>query len=295
MVSAAAGVGCPVGRVVNQPSASEDPAAHSPIAVPVTGDDDPAHDFVAAQQDDADLAASLTELARLSAGRDGLLRMLTRVAQMAVQAIPGAEGAGLTLLEPDREDVVVKTVEFVRQVDDIQYDLGQGPCISAAEQGIIMRSGSLGEDPRWPRFGPRAGLLGVHSVLSLPLITPGGVIGAMNVYAHARDTFGERAEQMGELFAAPAAVSVFNAQILSQSQRLTGRLQEMLSSRPVIDQAVGILRSRSGDTAEEAIHFLRGRSDQQHITLAELAEAIVEEAASAAHARRNQAILEQNL
>ena len=104
----------------------------------------------------------------------GLVELLTRVATMAVQAIPGAEGAGLTLLEPNRENVVVKSTEFVRQIDDIQDSIGQSPCITSAAQGQTMRSGSLGGDPQWPRFGPRAGRIGVHSVPSLPLRAPGG-------------------------------------------------------------------------------------------------------------------------
>ena len=70
-----------------------------------------------------------------------------------MQAIPGADGAGLTLIEEDRADTIVKSAPFVREIDDIQYGLGEGPCISAAAQGEPMRSGSLGGDPRWPRFG----------------------------------------------------------------------------------------------------------------------------------------------
>jgi hypothetical protein len=80
-----------------------------------------------------------------------------------------------------------------------------------------MRSGSLGGDPRWPRSGSRAGRLGVHSVLSLPLISADAVVGPMNVYAHAKDEFDERAERLGQLFAVPAvpaAIAVQNAQIL---------------------------------------------------------------------------------
>src|ERR1700712_3730261 len=144
----------------------------------------PAEDHVAFVQQDADLVASLTALSRLSAGRVGLVEVLTQVAKMAVAAIPGADGAGLTLLEPDRSDVIVKSTEFVQQIDDIQYRLGEGPCISAAATGQTMRSGSWSGDPRWPRFGPRAGRLGVHSVLSLPLLAADGVLGAMDVYAH---------------------------------------------------------------------------------------------------------------
>jgi GAF domain-containing protein len=243
-------------------------------------------DQVDTEGQDADLAAGLAALAQLSAGRGGLVDMLTQIAQMAVRAIPGADGAGLTLLEPDRDDVMVKTAEFVRAVDDIQYGIGQGPCITAAAESRTIRSGSLGGDPRWPRFGPRAGRMGVHSVLSLPLRTPRGVIGAMNMYAHARDVFDERAEQLGELFAAPAAISVLNAQILAQSQRLASQLQQALVTRPVIDQAIGILRSRSGDSAEQAFDTLRRLSQQQHVKLADIAGRIVEAAAASARARR---------
>ena len=149
-----------------------------------------------------------------------------------------------------------------------------------------MRSGSLGGDHRWPRFGPQAGRLGVHSVLSLPLHTPAGPLGAVNVYAHAKNAFDERAEQLGQQFAAPAAVSVLNAQILAQSQRLSIQLQAALKSRPIIDQAIGVLRSRSGDTADEAFTRLRGMSQTEHRKLHEVAVDVVEQAAARARARR---------
>ncbi|WP_354531432.1 GAF and ANTAR domain-containing protein [Nakamurella sp. UYEF19] len=238
------------------------------------------------QRQDADLAASLAELSQLSNGAFGLTELLTRVAGMAVAAIPGADGAGLTLLEPHHADVIVKSTEFVRQIDDIQYSIGEGPCISAAATGRTVRSGSLGGDARWPRFGPRAGRLGVHSVLSLPLLSPAGVHGAMNVYAHGKNVFDARAEELGELFAVPAAISVLNAQILSQARRLATQLQAALTSRPVIDQAIGILRSRSGDTADQAFARLTTLSQTQHLKLTQVATTIVEQAAARARVRR---------
>ena len=244
------------------------------------------HEHLLLEQQDADLASSLSDLSKLSTGSFGLSELLTRVASMAVAAIPGADGAGLTLLERDHPDVIVKSTEFVRQIDDIQYGIGEGPCISAAATGRTMRSGSLGGDPRWPRFGPRAGRLGVNSVLSLPLLTPAGVLGAMNVYAYHRDVFDQRAEELGELFAVPAAISVLNAQILAQARRLSAQLQAALISRPMIDQAIGILRSRNGDTASEAFLRLKSMSQAEHLKLARVAAVIVEEAAARARARR---------
>ena len=100
----------------------------------------------AAEEDD--LRESLAGLSRLT-NRLGLEDLLTRVATYAVRAIPGADGAGLTLLEDDRANTIVATAAFVSEIDDIQYGIGQGPCITAARDGQTVMSGSLGSDPRW--------------------------------------------------------------------------------------------------------------------------------------------------
>lgn len=253
--------------------------------------DQPIHESTAGMvepqwADDEDLTSSLTALAGLSSARLGLEDLLTQVATLAVKAIPGAEGAGLTLLEPERADTIVKSDPFVEVIDDIQYGIGEGPCISAAQTGQTMRSGSLSGDPRWPRFGPRAGRLGVHSVLSLPLLIADGVLGAMNVYAHPKDAFDDSAQHIGQLFAVPAAIAVQNAQILAQTQRLTTHLQAALVNRAVIDQAVGIIISRTGTTADDAFSRIRSLSQTEHRKLSAVANQIVEEAARRARARQ---------
>jgi GAF domain-containing protein len=238
-----------------------------------------------AESEDDDLAVSLSALSGLSAARLSLEDLLTQVATFAVRAIPGADGAGLTLIEEGRTDTIVKSAPFVREIDDIQYGLGQGPCISAAAESTPMRSGSLETDSRWPQFGPRAGRQGVHSVLSLPLISAETVVGAMNVYAHAEDAFDERAVQLGQLFAVPAAIAVQNAQILAQTQRLAAKFQEALTSRAVIDQAIGILMSRSGVTPAEAYSRIRLLSEHQSTQITVAAEGVVREAVRRARAR----------
>ncbi len=246
-----------------------------------------------AQADAGDLQASLADLAALVNGSLGLQELLTRVATYAVHAIPGADGAGVTLLRVDddenRIEALAASAQFVSDIDEIQYNvLGEGPCITAARERRTVRSGSLGGEKLWPRFGPRIGRMGVHSVLSLPLLLPEHVVGGINVYAHGKDIFDEHAAELGELFAAPAAVAVHNARVLAQALTLTTQLQTALSSRPVIDQAVGLLRGRSGGTAEEAFARLRTISQRENIKLATVAERMVEEAVRRARARNQQ-------
>ncbi len=139
-------------------------------------------------------------------------------------------------------------------------------------------------------FGPRVGRLGVHSVLSLPLLLSLSerAVGAINVYFYEKDAFDGHAAELGELFATPAAVAVHNAQILALTQGLTAQLQTALSSRPIIDQAIGILRGRSGGSAEEAFGRLRATSQSDHTKLVEVAQHIVDEAVGDAWARHVQ-------
>ncbi|MCW2529004.1 MAG: hypothetical protein JWM76_3864 [Pseudonocardiales bacterium] len=237
--------------------------------------------------DDVDLRASLADLSHLmmDSGPDGLEDLLRHVAAFAVRAIPGADGAGLTLLENDRPDTIVASAEFVKEVDAIQYGLGQGPCITAAAEGRTVISGSLHGEKRWPRFGPRVAQLGVHSVLSLPLMGSHGALGAMNVYGHARDSFDQRSIEMGELFAVPAAISVRNAQVLAQAKRVAERLQTALTSRSIIDQALGILMSRSGGDADQAFAKLVTMSQADNQKVSAVAQLMVDDARRRAQAR----------
>jgi GAF domain-containing protein len=232
--------------------------------------------------DDDDLVEILTALPHLSASRTGLDDLLTKVATSAARAVPGADGAGLTLTDPDRGDTIVKSAPFVGQIDAIQYRLGEGPCISAAASGLVMRSGSLGADARWSRFGSGAARLGVHSVLSLPLTTPQGVLGAMNVYAHAMDAFDEHAERLGRLFAPHAASVVRHAQILVHTQRLAATLEAALTGRAVIDQAIGIVMARHGGTADQALDRIRTLSQHEQTMPVAVAARIVSDAVARA-------------
>jgi GAF domain-containing protein len=237
--------------------------------------------------DDEGLQASLAALSQLAmgAGQQGLEDLLVRVAECAVRAIPGADGAGLTLTEADRVDTMVASTDFVREVDAIQYGIGEGPCITAATEGRTVRSGSLGGAKLWPRFGPRVGRLGVHSVLSLPLRVGVDVLGAMNIYAHAKDAFDERAVELGELFAVPAAISVLNARELAQARRLAAHLQSALTHRTIIDQALGIIMSRTGGSDAEAFDRLRAMSHTENKKVSAIAQAVVDEAVRRARAR----------
>jgi GAF domain-containing protein len=247
----------------------------------------------AAQQeaDEIDLYTGLRGVAGIVAGAHGVIELLGEVAEFAAHVIPGVDGAGVALIDPCEGRPTIQTAaataQFVHEIDVVQYEeLNEGPCFTSLQSRRATVSGSLGSDTRWLHFGGRVARMGVHSALSLPLIVGEQVIGAINSYASSRDAFGERSVQLGSQFAWPAAVSIYNAQLLAGARERTKQLQRALDSRSVIDQAIGILRSRSGVSAEVAFDRLIRMSQTDNIKLREIAERLVEEAVRRAQARR---------
>jgi len=242
------------------------------------------------EADDVDLHAALSGVATIVAGGRGVVDVLHDVAEFAVRAIPGVDGAGVTMAESSPGTPEVQawavTADFVREIDMVQYqEMHEGPCITCMQSRRPAVSGSLGSDGRWPRFGGRVSRLGVHSVLSMPLLVGDRVIGAINAYAYRRDAFGEHAVQLASQFAGPAAASVCNARLLSNAHDRTENLQRALVSRTVIDQAIGIIRARTGASAEEAFDRLARISQSEHTKLRDVAERLVDEAVRRARAR----------
>jgi GAF domain-containing protein len=258
--------------------------------VEFTAEDTDVEASVQFSADAADLRAGIDDLAGLLAGSLGLPELLTQVAAFTCRAIPGADGAAVTLLRVDTTDIEVAALAasapFVTAIDEIQYvTLGEGPGITAVSDRRAVRSGSLGGEKMWPRFGPRVGRMGVHSALALPLLLPDRVVGAIAVYAYAKDVFDLHAVELGELFAKPAAAAVHNAQVLAEALTLNDQLRKALSSRPVIDQAIGLIRGRTGRSAEDAFGQLQAMSQADHRKLAEVAQLVVDEAVRRALAR----------
>jgi len=85
-------------------------------------------------------------------------------------------------------------------------------------------------------------------------------------------------------------VTVQNAQILAQAHRLAATFQAALTGRAVIDQAIGILMSRSGVTPEQANARIRQLGEQANTTMSVVAAGILREAVRRARARHPEEI-----
>src|SRR5579875_1299153 len=120
------------------------------------------------EADEAELHAGLRGVAGIVAGGRGVIDLLRDVAEFAAQAIPGADGVGVALIDPQRGISSVHTwaatAMLVHDIDTVQYtELREGPCITCMESQRPTVSGSLGSDTRWPHFGGRVARMRMHS------------------------------------------------------------------------------------------------------------------------------------
>ncbi|MDQ2750992.1 MAG: GAF and ANTAR domain-containing protein [Actinomycetota bacterium] len=228
---------------------------------------------------------ALLDLVLLVASRVGMEQTMHGIADFATLAIPGADGAAVVLLKNGHPTSAAASAPVVRTVELLQYDMGEGPSITASGQRLAMTSPSLGADLRWPRFGSRVGRMGFQSVVVVPLQLPDLVVGTMSAYARTKGAFGALAVHTAERFAAPAAAITRNAFLLERSKVEIAQLQEALQVRPLIDQAVGIIRSRTGKSAAEALATLRKASNAEHARVFAVARRLVDDSVDRAKSR----------
>lgn len=228
--------------------------------------DDPAGTSGQGGNVSAELATRLGELARDLQHEDDLDTVLSGIVQAAVQLIPGADDASISLVT-GRKRIVSKVAsgDLPRRVDALQSSTGQGPCLDAAYDDRVVRVPDLSTETRWPAFCSGAVELGARSMLSIQLFVEGDRLGALNLFGVRPDAFDPESEQIGLLVAAHAAVAFADSQKISQ-------LNEALITRQLIGQAEGILMERYKISAQQAFLVLTRASSSTGSKLRDVAE-----------------------
>src|SRR4029450_355599 len=78
------------------------------------------------------------------------------VATLAQATIHGADGVSVTLERHGRMATVASSDDTMLRMDELQYETGEGPCLTAAAVGRPFHVPALADDQRWPNFAPRA-------------------------------------------------------------------------------------------------------------------------------------------
>ncbi|MBT2515528.1 GAF and ANTAR domain-containing protein [Arthrobacter sp. ISL-30] len=198
------------------------------------------------------------------------------LAYVLKDSVPGSAGAGASVINArGRRESAGATDPVVLRADKLQYELGQGPCLSAwAEQCTIIIQDTE-QETRWPKWTAAVADLPLRSVLSAPVTTEGRRIGALKVYSPEPMAFDDHSVFLIERLAIPAAVMLGNARDREATQRLSSKLVEALADRDMISRAEGMLIERMNITSREAFSVMLSASRGEGKPLHHVAREIV--------------------
>ncbi len=231
------------------------------------------------------LAAEFVRLAETLMNDATALGALDRVVRATKAVIRGADLVSVTMRASGGGfETPVQTDPMAVCLDEEQYRLGEGPCVSATlTTGVgVTFDADLGTGRCFPRWGPVAAGLGVHSVLAVGLFpdargrSNGTRVGALNAYSLRRAGLDEQDRDLAVVLAAYASTALAAMTATNAAELEAAQLREALRSRDVIGQAKGILMERRGIGPDEAFDTLRRASQSLNIKLARVAETFVE-------------------
>ncbi|HEY2262276.1 MAG TPA: GAF and ANTAR domain-containing protein [Streptosporangiaceae bacterium] len=223
----------------------------------------------------SDFRASITELQAVLLGTESIDGFLQELASLAARELGEGLSCGITLQPDGRPLTVASSDANAAQIDELQYGLDHGPCLTALRTGELVRIDDLASDQRWGEYAVRALARGVRSSLSMPLTAQGRTAGALNAYSGRPHVFGEARTRLAGRFTQDAAVAVGIAARLAARAELTGQLRAWLASRAVIDQATGVIMAEQRCTATGAFAILRAASRNRNVKLRQVAEQII--------------------
>ncbi len=203
---------------------------------------------------------------------------LALVSALALETVPGAAGAGVSIVDERGRRSAGSTDDRVQRADALQYELDEGPCLAATAARQVVRVPDLASEQRWPRWAAAAAELGLVAAISAPMVAGETTLGALKVYAASPTGLDGHTENLVTMFAAQAAVLVANVQSLERARRTSDELRRALAGRDLISTAKGVLMARHGIGEEAALGMLVARSGNGAGTLHETARAVVDSA-----------------
>ncbi|GAA3194746.1 GAF and ANTAR domain-containing protein [Streptomyces virens] len=218
-------------------------------------------------------AQQMASMARDLLAENTLDATLQQISRSAVELVDGCDASGILVLRGNQVQSLAPTEQLVTDSDRLQESLREGPCFDAARPETterVFRIPDFTEDPeRWTSFVPRCRELGVGSMMGFLLYTREEELGALNMYSRKPGAFSEDSETAGWLLASHAAVAFSTA--LTDAQ-----MQEAISTRHMIGEAMGILMGRHHITEEQAFDILRTHSQRTNTKLREVARRVCE-------------------
>ncbi len=231
---------------------------------------------------DMDLPPELEEqIARLNrrlADQRTLPAKLEAIAEVLERTVRNCDAVSVSLQVDEATVTGATSNQVALEVDLVQYKFNEGPCLTAAAQGIVVRIDLLAEDERYEHFAPGAIELGVRSVLSIPLRVGAAVVGTCNLYSYDAEAFPPELEHELEPITSYAAELIAHSLVYAESIDLIEGLVTVSREREVVAMCIGFLQASRSVSDREAWDVLRKEAATRGLSLFHAAQEILGEA-----------------
>jgi GAF domain-containing protein len=188
------------------------------------------------------------------------------VCHFAVESL-AASGCAVTLMaSPPSVDVLAVAGRNADEIAELQFSLGEGPCLDAFLAGVPTFAVDLAtRGARWPMFSTRAAELGVLAEFSLPLQLGAAPVGVLDLSREEPGMLSD--EHLADALTAAEIVTdaVLLLQGASDGSELATLLEPAGLDRVVVHQATGMVSAQLDVTIADALATLRAaafRSDR---------------------------------
>lgn len=213
------------------------------------------------------------ELARLVYASDNFAEVYQAICAAAPNLIVGCDHASMLLRRGGQVVTVGASDETARRIDELELELGDGPCLDAIDAEPAHLDANLLDGCPWPALAARVvDETPVRGMAGFRLIVDHAKVGALNLFSDTPDAFTPASMEQAAVLTAFASVAVTSDAKRQEAATLMGGLQ----SNREIGMAVGLLMAFHKINKEQAFDILRRTSQDMNIKLIEVARQLVQ-------------------
>jgi hypothetical protein len=169
------------------------------------------------------------------------------------------------------------TDDVSQLIEELQYTLGEGPCVDAYRTDTVVTEPDLAEPVtrRWPAFTPPALQAGVRAVFGFPLRVGTVRLGALNLYRDRPGLLNDKQHADALVVADVAARWVLETQAGAPSGAVAKELEAGADFHFAVHNAAGMVSVQERISVAEALIRLRAFAFGHDRLLADVADDVV--------------------
>jgi hypothetical protein len=221
----------------------------------------------------ADPATVFAALAEIIYQGSDATQMYAAICVAATLTVRGCDHASLLVLDKDRYVTVGASDALARKIDQMELEVGDGPCLDAIEEETPQIDTDLTTPSHWPTLAARlVEETPVRGAMGFRLLVNKRKGAALNLFSDTPNLFDHESAGRAAVLASFASVAI-NA--VAKGDDASSLRRGLLSNRE-IGKAVGMLMLLHEMTEEQAFDLLRRHSQALNIKLADVAREVID-------------------